>query len=105
MIIVKDNLSASTIYVPCNTPKRCEENQHTLVISSPKNVYSFDLEDEDLLSDFYVFTLDLSEIPSGEYTYEVGCDSSGIIRIGDYVDENKQYASNRKIIEYNAFQA
>lgn len=103
MIIVKEPSSASTVYVPCNTQKRNEGDKYTLVISSPKNVYSFDLDDDDLLSDFYVFTIDLSEIPSGEYTYEVGCDSSGIIRIGDYVDENKQYASNRKIIEYNAF--
>lgn len=46
--------------------------------------YSFDgLTDGDDLADYYVFTLNLSDIPDGEYKYTIDDDACGLIILGD----------------------
>lgn len=54
--------------------------------------------------DYYVFSIDFSSIPDGEYVYHAGNDK-GIIRIGDYKEPNKvSYTADNKNIQYNAFE-
>ena len=51
---------------------------------------------------YYVFTVNLSNIDEGEYIYTAGSDT-GIIRIGKYKETAVSYTSDNKNIEYNAF--
>lgn len=54
--------------------------------------------------DYYVFNIDFSLIPDGEYIYHAGNDR-GIIRIGTYLEPNKvSYTADNKNIQYNAFE-
>jgi hypothetical protein len=65
-----------------------------------------DIRGYDATLNFYKFSLQLPEgMKDGEYEYTLEEDdkviSTGLLQIGDYEPNNKQYESNNKIVIYD----
>lgn len=68
---------------------------------------NLDVRGYDATLNFYKFNLNLPEgMKDGEYEYTLMDDdnkviSTGLLQIGDYEPNNKQYESNNKIVIYD----
>lgn len=76
--------------------------QLKLINNLTKNVVNFgEIEDKKISALFYTFDIALPDgIIDGEYTYELYADdklvSNGLVQVGDYKAENKEYNDNKK---------
>ena len=78
----------NVVYFPKNLSKNTETSDILLFSELSNKKYEFlKRTDEKNLYDYYVFTLDLSEVEDGEYVYYVKNDgnivSKGVLNIGD----------------------
>lgn len=96
-----DKNTQNLIYFPKNLNNFKEIHLITFTSEITNKSYSFDVRDEDNLFDYYVFTLDLSDLPDGEYKYNIDEDACGLIILGDLTKINTIYdKNNNKYIIY-----
>lgn len=129
-MIIKNKTSQTTIYIPKHKVEHKSLFYKLYFVSEYTNKeYLFNVVDEKNFMDYFVFTLNLEDIPEGEYVYKLipvfsyydvkkkenieyttSCISTGLIIIGkeretkqvkEYLPDNK-IKENDKIIYYEA---
>ena len=85
MIIIDSNLSEITVKIPNNLTKSSKPILH-LKNTETKKEYDIELEDTSASELWYVGLFDCSNIPSGEYEYEID-GNRGILRIGEVMNK------------------
>lgn len=103
MVIVLEKIGKNVCFFPKNTGKSFMSMW--LEIDDNGTMRSIDVEDEMCYKHWYTFILDLSRYPDGEYKYTLYGDGEvigyGLLQIGNYVIEKKEYKQTHKIKEYN----
>lgn len=103
---IKEKTSENVVFFPKNLGKTGKI--HTILLHSEltNEDYKFDdvLDTGDLI-DYYVFTCDFSNIPDGEYKYNIDNDACGLIILGDLNKKTKEEnviftENNNKYIVY-----
>lgn len=109
MIIISNKNIENSVYFPRNvyTPNT---DVYTLILNDrgTNRKYTFgNLEDKHLVQfGFYTFSLDLNELPQGEYEYSI-IDSNekvvgtGLIRLNELESNNVYYNNERTYIAYD----
>ena len=98
MIIIDSNLSKVTVKLPNNLVKSSKPILH-LKNTETKKEYDIELEDTSTSDLWYVGLFDCSNIPSGEYEYEID-NNLGLLRIGEVMNK-KVYDNNITFKSYN----
>ena len=98
-MIIIDNISEQiSVKLPNNLVKSSKPILH-LKNTETKKEYDIEFEDTSTSDLWYVGLFDCSNIPSGEYEYEI--DSNlGLLRIGEVMDK-KVYDNNITFKSYN----
>ena len=98
-MIIIDNISGQiTVKLPSNLTKSSKPILH-LKNTETKKEYDIEFEDTSTSDLWYVGLFDCSNIPSGEYEYEI--DSNlGLLRIGEVMNK-KVYDNNITFKSYN----
>ena len=84
MIIIDSNLSKVTVKLPNNLVK--SSGKIYLKNTETKKEYIKEFEDESTSDLYYVWTYTFSDIPIGEYEYEID-GNRGILRIGEVMNK------------------
>lgn len=107
MIIVSDKNRVNTVYFPKNLYDNTGPYTVTLCDRGTNKKYYFaGLEDNRLASHmFYTFSINFSELPAGEYEYEINDEDesvcgTGIIRLNELVSDTVTYNKNNEYIAY-----
>ena len=98
MIIIDSNLFEVTVKLPNNLVKSSKPILH-LKNTETKKEYDIEFEDISTSDLWYVGLFDCSNIPSGEYEYEID-GNRGILRIGEVMNK-KVYDNNITFKSYN----
>ena len=98
MIIIDSNLSEITVKIPNNLVKSSKPILH-LKNTETKKDYDIVFEDTNTSVLWYVGLFDCSNIPSGEYEYEID-GNVGLLRIGEVMNK-KVYDNNIIFKSYN----
>ena len=98
MIIIDSNLSEITVKLPSNLTKSSKPILH-LKNTETKKEYDIEFEDRSTSDLWYVGLFDCSNIPSGEYEYEID-NNLGLLRIGEVMNK-KVYDNNITFKSYN----
>lgn len=85
MIIIESNLSEITVKIPSNLTKSSKPILH-LKNTETKKEYDIEFEDKSTSDLWYVGLFDCSNMPSGEYEYEID-GNRGILRIGEVMNK------------------
>ena len=94
MIYILDKTDEKTVLIPKNK-KSCKLDYKFLLKSELDNkFYGFDVTDENYLSNYYSFSIDFSDIPNGEYTYQIDDEEKGLLRIGEIEYDHTDYENN-----------
>ena len=106
MIKISTKSQTTTIY----PAKHWSPSNTSLTITFKSTVrndeHSFEVSDESGYTDFFVFSVDTSEMEDGEYAYfvtETGEDailSSGLMKIGEWEPYNEEYNETVEYKEY-----
>lgn len=103
MVIVLEKRGKNVCFFPKNTGKTYMKLW--LEINDNGTIRCIDVEDEMCHTNWYTFILDVSKYPDAEYKYTLYGDgepiSYGLIQIGNYVMDKKEYKQTHKIKEYN----
>lgn len=105
MVTIHDDLSNTWVFFPKNfTPSA---SGLTLTIKSTVNntAFSFNVQDASGLTDFFVLNPDFSEVPDGEYKYEIKdgentINSTGLLMKGEHIPANEQYNHTVEYTQY-----
>lgn len=99
---IKDKISEKLVKFPKNLNNNLEKHKMVFKSEITNKEYSIeDLTDEGNLSDYYVFTLDLSQFDDGEYKYKIDEDACGLIILGELNPNNIEYKdNNNKYVVY-----
>ena len=98
-MIIIDNISGQiTVKLPSNLTKSSKPILH-LKNTETKKEYDIEIEDISTSVLWYVCLFDCSNIPSGEYEYEID-NNLGLLRIGEVMDK-KIYDNNITFKSYN----
>lgn len=99
---IKQRLSKTEVILPKNTPQFTQNHTFSMYSEMTNDEYSLECVDEGGLSDFFVFTMDLTNIPDGEYRYRIDEDACGLIILGELAYNNTSYTdeNNNKFIVY-----
>ena len=84
MVIIESNLSKITVKIPNNLVK--SSGKIYLKNTETKKEYIKEFEDESTSDLYYVWTYTFSDIPIGEYEYEID-GNRGLLRIGEVMDK------------------
>lgn len=85
-MIIIDNISGQiTVKLPNNLVKSSKPILH-LKNTETKKEYDIEIEDTSTSDLWYVGLFDCSNIPSGEYEYEID-NNLGLLRIGEVMDK------------------
>ena len=98
MIIIDSNLSEITVKLPSNLTKSSKPILH-LKNTETKKEYDIEFEDTSTSDLWYIGLFDCSNMPSGEYEYEID-ENRGLLRIGQVMDK-KVYDNNITFKSYN----
>ena len=98
MIIIDSNLSEITVKIPNNLVKSSKPILH-LKNTETKKEYDIEIEDISTSVLWYVGLFDCSNIPIGEYEYEID-NNLGLLRIGEVMNK-KVYDNNITFKSYN----
>ena len=98
MIIIESNLSEITVKLPNNLVKSSKPILH-LKNTETKKEYDIEFEDTSTSDLWYIGLFDCSNMPSGEYEYEID-ENRGLLRIGQVMDK-KVYDNNITFKSYN----
>lgn len=98
MIIIDSNLSEITVKFPSNLTKSSKPILH-LKNTETKKEYDIEFKDTGTSELWYVGLFDCSNIPSGEYEYEID-GNRGLLRIGEVMNK-KVYDNNITFKSYN----
>lgn len=85
MIIIDSNLSEVTVKIPNNLVKSSKPILH-LKNTETKKEYDIEFKDTGTSELWYVGLFDCSNIPSGEYEYEID-GNRGLLRIGEIMNK------------------
>ena len=85
MIIINNKSDQITVKIPSNLTKSSKPILH-LKNTETKKEYDIELEDTSTSDLWYVGLFDCSNIPSGEYEYEID-GNRGILRIGEVMNK------------------
>ena len=85
MIIIDSKLSEITVKLPSNLTKSSKPILH-LKNTETKKEYDIEFEDTSTSDLWYVGLFECSNIPSGEYEYEID-GNRGILRIGEVMNK------------------
>ena len=98
-MIIIDNISGQiTVKIPSNLTKSSKPILH-LKNTETKKEYDIEIEDTSTSELWYVGLFDCSNIPVGEYEYEID-GNRGILRIGEVMNK-KVYDNNIIFKSYN----
>ena len=98
-MIIIDNISEQiTVKFPSNLTKSSKPILH-LKNTETKKEYDIEIEDTSTSDLWYVGLFDCSNIPSGEYEYEID-NNLGLLRIGQVMNK-KVYDNNITFKSYN----
>ena len=98
-MIIIDNISGQiTVKLPSNLTKSSKPILH-LKNTETKKEYDIEFEDTSTSDLWYVGLFDCSNIPSGEYEYEID-NNLGLLRIGEVMNK-KVYDNNITFKSYN----
>ena len=98
-MIIIDNISEQiTIKLPSNLTKSSKPILH-LKNTETKKEYDIEIEDTSTSVLWYVGLFDCSNIPIGEYEYEID-ENRGLLRIGEVMNK-KVYDNNITFKSYN----
>ena len=98
-MIIIDNISGQiTVKLPNNLVKSSKPILH-LKNTETKKEYDIEFEDKSTSDLWYVGLFDCSNMPSGEYEYEID-DNLGLLRIGEVMNK-KIYDNNITFKSYN----
>ena len=85
-MIIIDNISGQiTVKIPSNLTKSSKPILH-LKNTETKKEYDIEIEDTSTSDLWYVGLFDCSNIPSGEYEYEID-NNLGLLRIGEVMNK------------------
>ena len=100
MVIIKNKTVENRAFFPKNIDNG--SFNHILHIHSEltQKDYEFDVVDEDVLTSYYVFDVNLSNVEDGEYVYYIDNVACGLIRVGDFKDERTEYNKDDKVMYY-----
>lgn len=98
MIIIDNKSEQILLKFPSNLTKSSEPVLH-LKNTETKKDYDIEFEDESTSDLWYVGLFDCSNIPSGEYEYEID-GNLGLLRIGQVMNK-KIYDNNITFKSYN----
>ena len=103
MVIVIDKKTDNLCYFPKNI--RVFPEKYTLEIKGTSKEILVEVEDVGCYNNWYSFQIDFSDFQNGEYNYRLFADDSvisyGIIQVGDYDIEHKDYKKNTTYKQYN----
>ena len=85
MIIINNKSDQITVKIPSNLTKSSKPILH-LKNTETKKEYDIELEDTSTSDLWYVGLFDCSNIPSGEYEYEID-NNLGLLRIGEVMNK------------------
>lgn len=97
MVIIDSNLSEVTVKIPNNLVK--SSSILHLKNTETKKEYDIELEDTGTSELWYVGLFDCSNIPIGEYEYDID-ENRGLLRIGEVMNK-KVYDNNITFKSYN----
>lgn len=98
-MIIIDNISGQiTVKLPSNLTKSSKPILH-LKNTETKKEYDIEFEDTSTSDLWYVGLFDCSNMPSGEYEYEID-GNRGLLRIGEVMNK-KVYDNNITFKSYN----
>ena len=98
-MIIIDNISGQiTVKLPSNLTKSSKPILH-LKNTETKKEYDIEFEDTSTSGLWYVGLFDCSNMPSGEYEYEID-ENRGLLRIGEVMNK-KIYDNNITFKSYN----
>ena len=100
---IKYKMTTKQIFIPKSAFSSLITHKLELYSELSKITYTYVLTDRDNLPDFYVFDVDFSDLPDGEYIYQVDTeDAKGLILIGNTESFLTQLNNNEdeKIISY-----
>lgn len=100
MIIIRDKMRENEVYFPKMRHFGITECCLTLKSEATLQEYEFFPEDDGCLNDYYIFHINFSEIPDGEYRYNINVIDNGLIRIGEIKAEKTQYNSKQGYKQY-----
>lgn len=98
MVIINNISGQITVKFPSNLTKSSKPILH-LKNTETKKEYIKEFEDESTSDLYYVWTYTFSDIPIGEYEYEID-GNRGILRIGEVMNK-KVYDNNITFKSYN----
>lgn len=105
MILIEKLEDLEKYYFPKNIHN--DNTIHKLVLHSNSTLEDIELqlEDKDVLSDYYVFVYDWSSLKKGEYEYRIDDCEIGLLRLGSDFDKKrenntKEYKNDDKIKYY-----
>lgn len=98
MIVEKDQ---HLVYFPRNFSS-CQQNYRLILDNEATNkIYVFDnLIDQSNTKLYYLFYLDFSDMPEGEYKYKIDNMAKGLLRIGHVKNEYTSNVNEDEIIIY-----
>ena len=106
MIAVKEKEPILTYYFPKNTVEDAESYIIRLKSEISHQTFSFTVIDSKKMSGYYSFSISFSEIPDGEYNYEIRKDdhlyAKGLLRIGVIAPKRKIYNPTEEYQCYDA---
>lgn len=102
MILIENNES---FYFPKHFS--CEPATLELKSELSQKIYTFEVSDEGELDDYFIFSIDFSEIEEGEYIATVRDNdnvplSVSLLRVGAISAVNMEYNNNEEYIEYKS---
>lgn len=103
MIRILDKSIENRVFFPKNIIENKEKYTLTLKSEFTLEEYTFEVEDLDTISDYYVFAIDFSNVVDGEYKYHIDDVACGIIQIGDFTPSKHIKNYNEKI-EYISYE-
>ena len=85
MVIIDSKLSEITVKLPSNLTKSSKPILH-LKNTETKKEYDIEFEDRSTSDLWYIGLFDCSNMPSGEYEYEID-ENRGLLRIGEVMNK------------------
>lgn len=98
MVIINNISGKITVKIPNNLVKSSKPILH-LKNTETKKEYDIEFEDKSTSELWYVSLFDCSNMPSGEYEYEID-GNRGLLRIGEVMNK-KVYDNNITFKSYN----
>lgn len=107
MIIINEKSQNNVVFVPKFWQPTGASLTFILRSRVTNDEFSFSVEDLSGLTDYFVFDINAADLSDGEYEYAVHDEtekvSTGLLRVGDYEVEKKEYDYRQEYVQYDPF--